>query len=40
MVAPEADTSVIAEPMIVLSGYNRFDAIGGRTPAPDWRISP
>jgi hypothetical protein len=39
MVAPEADTAVIAEPIVVISQYNRFDAIGGRTPAPDWRTT-
>jgi hypothetical protein len=39
MVAPEADGAVIAEPIVVISGYNRFDAIGGRTPAPDWRTT-
>jgi hypothetical protein len=39
LVAPEADTAVIAEPIVVISQYNRFDAIGGRTPAPDWRTT-
>jgi hypothetical protein len=39
MVAPEADGAVIAEPIVVISKYNRFDAIGGRTPVPDWRTT-
>jgi hypothetical protein len=39
MVAPEADGAVIAEPIVVISGYNRFDPIGGRTPVPDWRTT-
>jgi hypothetical protein len=37
LVAGAVDTGFIATPIIVASGFQRFDAIGGLTAMPDWR---
>jgi hypothetical protein len=37
LVSGWADTAIIAEPIVVITGYDRFSAIGGLTADPDWR---
>jgi hypothetical protein len=37
LVAGAANAAIIAEPIVVVGGYGRFDGIGGLTPAADWR---
>jgi hypothetical protein len=39
LVSGQNNSAVIAEPIVVVAGYNRFDAIGGLTPIPDWRTT-
>jgi hypothetical protein len=39
LVSGRGNSAVIAEPIVVVAGYNRFDAIGGLTPIPDWRTT-
>src|SRR5215469_6536067 len=36
LVSSQAD-AIIAEPIVMITSYNRFGAIGGLTPPPDWR---
>jgi hypothetical protein len=37
LVSNRTDAAVIAQPVIIVNGYNRFAAIGGLTPDADWR---
>jgi len=37
LVSGYADAALIAEPIVVVAGDNRFAAIGGLTQIPDWR---
>jgi hypothetical protein len=37
LVSGQCNSAVIAEPIVVVAGYNRFHAIGGLTPVPDWQ---
>jgi hypothetical protein len=39
LVSAQCNSAVIAEPIVVVAGYNRFDAIGGLTPIPDFRAT-
>ena len=37
LVSGQCNSAVIAEPIVVVAAYNRFEPIGGLTPIPDFR---